>query len=136
MGEKAVHSIRCTELEDRDCGDSQFPAIPELVQDFLFHLDLYKFKGPDGIHHKVPREMANFTARPLSVIFQYSWESGEVPVDSKWQILHKFEVGWEFIITAVTALQLGDPRVPRSITGVEDRGEECIEHLFSLHAYL
>lgn len=65
MGEKAVHSIRCTELEDRDCGDSQFPAIPELVQDFLFHLDLYKFKGPDGIHHKVPREMANFTARPL-----------------------------------------------------------------------
>lgn len=80
MGEKAVHSIRCTELEDRDCDDSQFPAIPELVQDFLFHLDLYKFKGPDGIHHKVPREMANFTARLLSVIFRWSWESGDVPV--------------------------------------------------------
>lgn len=61
---------------------------------------------------------------------------GLVCIQLEQQIPQKFRVGWEFIITAVTALQLGDPRVPRSITGVEDRGEECIEHLFSLHAYL
>ncbi|KAK4811079.1 hypothetical protein QYF61_016365 [Mycteria americana] len=39
--------------------------------------------GPDGIHPRVLKELANVTAAPLSIIYQRSWESGEVPADWK-----------------------------------------------------
>ncbi|GAB0204497.1 mitochondrial enolase superfamily member 1 [Grus japonensis] len=73
----------CPKLEDRDCGNNKLPADPELVQDLLLHLDAYKSMGPNGIHPRVLRELADVIARPLSIIFQWSWESGEVPVDWK-----------------------------------------------------
>ncbi|GAB0199232.1 mitochondrial enolase superfamily member 1 [Grus japonensis] len=73
----------CPELEDRDCGNDKLPADPELVRDLLLHLDAYKSMGPDGIHPRVLRELADVIVRPLSIIFQWSWESGEVPVDWK-----------------------------------------------------
>ncbi|GAB0199179.1 mitochondrial enolase superfamily member 1 [Grus japonensis] len=73
----------CPELEDRDCGNDKLPADPELVRDLLLHLDAYKSMGPDGIHPRVLRELAEVIVRPLSIIFQWSWESGEVPVDWK-----------------------------------------------------
>ncbi|GAB0206625.1 mitochondrial enolase superfamily member 1 [Grus japonensis] len=74
---------RCPKLEDRDCGNDKLPADPELVQDLLLHLDAYKSMGPNGIHPRVLRELADVIVRPLSIIFQRSWESGEVPVDWK-----------------------------------------------------
>ncbi|GAB0184565.1 mitochondrial enolase superfamily member 1 [Grus japonensis] len=73
----------CPELEDRDCGNNKLPSDPEIVQDLLLHLDAYKSMGPDGIHPRVLRELADVIARPLQIIFQQSWESGEVPVDWK-----------------------------------------------------
>ncbi|GAB0185459.1 mitochondrial enolase superfamily member 1 [Grus japonensis] len=73
----------CPELEDRDCGNNKLPADPEIVQNLLLHLDAYKSMGPNGIHPRVLRELADVIARPLSIIFQRSWESGEVPVDWK-----------------------------------------------------
>ncbi|GAB0205527.1 mitochondrial enolase superfamily member 1 [Grus japonensis] len=73
----------CHELEDHDCGNDKLPADPEIVQDLLLHLDAYKSMGPDGIHPRVLRELADVIARPLSIIFQQSWESGEIPVDWK-----------------------------------------------------
>ena len=39
--------------------------------------------GPDRIHLRVLKELADVIVRPLSMIFQCSWESGEVPVDWK-----------------------------------------------------
>ncbi|KFO03653.1 RNA-directed DNA polymerase from mobile element jockey, partial [Balearica regulorum gibbericeps] len=55
----------------------------EIVRDFLLHLDAYKSMGPNGIHPRVLRQLADVIVRPLSIIFQRSWESGEVPVDWK-----------------------------------------------------
>ncbi|KFQ28047.1 hypothetical protein N332_10881, partial [Mesitornis unicolor] len=49
----------------------------EVVNDLLHHLDVYKSMGPDGIHPRVLRELAE----PLSIIYQQSWLTGEVPVD-------------------------------------------------------
>ncbi|GAB0187060.1 mitochondrial enolase superfamily member 1 [Grus japonensis] len=73
----------CPKLEDCDCGNNKLPADPEIVRDLLLHLDAYKSMGPNGIHPRVLRELADVIARPLSIIFQRSWESGEVPVDWK-----------------------------------------------------
>ncbi|KAJ7420827.1 RNA-directed DNA polymerase from mobile element jockey-like protein [Willisornis vidua] len=39
--------------------------------------------GPDGIHPKVMRELAEELAKPLSIIYQQSCLSGEVPDDWK-----------------------------------------------------
>ncbi|KAK4816584.1 hypothetical protein QYF61_017974 [Mycteria americana] len=51
------------------------------VNDLLFHLDTHKSMGPDEIHPRVVRELAEELAKPLSIIYQQSWLTGKVPDD-------------------------------------------------------
>ena len=55
----------------------------EIVLDLLQKLDAYKSMGPDGLNSEVQRELADAVAKPLSVIFQQSWLTGDVLVDWK-----------------------------------------------------
>ncbi|KAK4823371.1 hypothetical protein QYF61_001719 [Mycteria americana] len=69
-------------LEDRDKEQNEAPIIQgEMVSDLLHHLDTHKSMGPDGIHPRILRELAEVLTKPLSIIYQQSWLTREVPVD-------------------------------------------------------
>ncbi|XP_071886556.1 uncharacterized protein [Anas platyrhynchos] len=53
----------------------------EMVADLLWHLNVHKSMGLDGIHPGVLRELAEELAKPLTIIYQQSWLLREVPVD-------------------------------------------------------
>ncbi|KAK4810667.1 hypothetical protein QYF61_007467 [Mycteria americana] len=53
----------------------------EMVSDLLHHLDTHKSMGPDEIHPRVLKELADVLTKPLSIIYQQSWLTGEVPAD-------------------------------------------------------
>ncbi|RMC20633.1 hypothetical protein DUI87_01485 [Hirundo rustica rustica] len=94
---------QCPELEDHDCEKDQLPVNLEILQDLLLQLDSYCQEinmqtpevyvqkgdrgvlsmGRDGIHLRILKELADDIAKPLSIIFEQSWESREVPADWK-----------------------------------------------------
>ena len=55
----------------------------EIVRDQLYQLNVHKSMEPDGIHPRVLKELVDVMAGALSIIYQRSWESGEVPTDWK-----------------------------------------------------
>jgi len=72
-------------LEEREGVWNKPPIIQEeAVNDLLCQVDTYKSIGPDGIHSRVLRELVAELAKPLSVIYQQSWITEEVPDD--WRI--------------------------------------------------
>ena len=52
-----------------------------MVLDQLQRLHAHKSKGPDRLHPRVLRELVDVVDKPLSMIFQQSWLTRNVPVD-------------------------------------------------------
>ncbi|PKU34200.1 hypothetical protein llap_15501 [Limosa lapponica baueri] len=72
-------------LEDKDGEQNNTPIIQEeVVNDLLMHLDTHNSMGLDGIHPRVLRELAGELTKPLSIIYQQSRSTGEVPDD--WRV--------------------------------------------------
>ncbi|KFP32859.1 hypothetical protein N325_09056, partial [Colius striatus] len=59
------------------------PTIQEMVNGLLLHTDVHKSMGSDGVHPRVLRVLAGGLVKPLSIIYQQSWLTREVPSDWK-----------------------------------------------------
>ncbi|KAJ7417642.1 RNA-directed DNA polymerase from mobile element jockey-like protein [Pitangus sulphuratus] len=86
--------VLCPELENHGC--DKLSADLKLVQDLLLQLDPCKYMGLDGINPRILKELGDAIARPLTMIFEWPWESGEVPADWK-------------LANIVPVFQKGDP---------------------------
>ncbi|KFM06953.1 hypothetical protein AS27_08780, partial [Aptenodytes forsteri] len=65
-------------------GNKVSPMVREdQVRDHLRNMNIHKSMGPDKMRPRVLRDLAVAVAKPLSMVFEKSWQSGEVPGDCK-----------------------------------------------------
>ncbi|PKU31493.1 rna-directed dna polymerase from mobile element hypothetical protein [Limosa lapponica baueri] len=78
--------VQPPELEDKVGEQNKSPPViqEEVVNDLLLHLNPHKSMGLNWIHASVLRELVGELTKPLSIIYQQSWSTGEVPDD--WRV--------------------------------------------------
>ncbi|KAK4816200.1 hypothetical protein QYF61_012665 [Mycteria americana] len=144
------------ELADRDGDQNGAPVViqGEIVSDLLHHVDIHKSMGPDEIHPRVLKELADVLTKPLSIIYQQSWLTGEVPAD--WRLANVtpiFKKGWkedpgnyrpvslisvpgklmeQIILSAITRQVENNQEIKPSQNGFR-KGRSCLTNLISFY---
>ncbi|KAK4828451.1 hypothetical protein QYF61_026676 [Mycteria americana] len=143
------------ELEDRDGEQNEAPIIKgEMVSDLLHRLDTHKSMGPDGIHPRLLRELGEVLTEPLSILYQQSRLTREVPVD--WtlaEVMPIYRKGWkedlgnyrpasltlvlgklmEQIILSAITWHVQDTQVIRPSQQGFMKGKSCLANLISFY---
>lgn len=67
--------------KERDWENEELSIVGEdQVQEHLRNLNMHRSMGPDEMHLWVLKDLANEVVRPLSIMFENSWQSSEVPL--------------------------------------------------------
>ncbi|GAB0193314.1 mitochondrial enolase superfamily member 1 [Grus japonensis] len=73
-----------TEGKGRDWENEELPTAGEdQVRDHLKNLKVHKSMGPGEMHLQVLRELVDEVTKPLFILLEKLWQSGEVPTDWK-----------------------------------------------------
>lgn len=63
-------------------GKEDVPLVEEdQVREYLSKPNIHKSMGPDGMHPKMLRELADGIMRQLPIVFVQLWQMGEMPED-------------------------------------------------------
>jgi len=124
------------------------------VRDHLSNLETHKSMGPDEMYPQVLRELADVIAEPLSIIFERSWRTGEVPEDfRKDNVTSIFKKGknedpgnyrlvsltiipgkmMKQLILEVIIKQVGEKKVIRSSQHGFTKGKSCLTSLLAFY---